>query len=63
MTSRGTAAEWLASMTRRGTYLDDSWGNGAPRLVAVLHITFEIYVEELEDQVKLLIGVHNVEEP
>ena len=49
MTSRGTAAEWLASMTRRGTYLDDSWGNGAPRLVAVLHVTFEIYVEELED--------------
>ena len=44
------------------THLDDVGGDGASGLVAVLHVAFEIDVEELEDQIELLIRVHDVEE-
>ena len=45
------------------THLDNVRGDGAAGLVAVLHVAFEIDVEELEDQIELLIRVYDVEEP
>ena len=45
------------------TYLGDVGGDWTASLVRVLHVPFEIHVEELKDEVELLIGVHNIEEP
>lgn len=45
------------------THLDDVRGDGASGLVAVLHVAFEIHVEEFEDQIELLIRMHDIEEP
>ena len=45
------------------THLHDVLGDGASGLVAVLHVAFEIHVEELEDQIELLIRVDDVQEP
>ena len=45
------------------THLDNVRGDGAAGLVAVLHVAFEIDVEEFEDQIELLIRVYDVEEP
>ena len=56
---------WKGKEGRRGptTHLDYVHGNGAPRLVAILDVTFQIHIEELEHEVELLVGVDDIEEP
>jgi hypothetical protein len=47
---------------RDWAHLDEIHGH-ASRSVALLHETFEVDVQELEDEVELLLGVNNVQEP
>ena len=43
------------------TYLGDVGGDGTAGLVRVLHVSFQIDVKELKDQVELLICMDDIE--
>jgi len=43
-------------------FLDHVWGNGFTVGIAVLHITFEVDIEEFEHEVELLVSMNDVEE-
>jgi hypothetical protein len=46
---------------RRGTHLDEIHGHTAGVLVGLLHEALEVYIEKLEDQVQLLVRVHDIQ--
>lgn len=48
---------------KSGAYLDGVERDGFSSSVTGLHETFEVHVEELEDQVELLVCMDNVEQP
>ena len=50
-------------MRKAKTHLGDVGGDWTARLVRILYVPFEIPFEELKDQVKLLIGMDDIEEP
>lgn len=45
------------------TYLDDIRGNGGVVAVPVFHVPLEVDIEVFEDEVELLVCVHDVEKP
>jgi hypothetical protein len=47
---------------KRGTYLNDVWRDGCVVAVPVFDVALEVDVEVLEDEVELLVDVHDVEE-
>lgn len=45
-----------------GTYLNDVWRDGCVVVVPVFDVALEVDVEVLEDEVELLVDVHDVKE-
>lgn len=48
---------------RTETYLDKFQGNGRADLVPMLHESFEVHLEKLEDEIEFLVGMHDLQQP
>lgn len=43
-------------------HLDETEGKRAACLVAIVHVTLQVYIQEFEDEIQLLVCVYDVEQ-